>query len=249
VANAALGAQDRRIYHAHQGRCGSPRIVRELATAGRGPGRTRVARVMRAQGLVGRRRRRGRRTTDSRHAFPVAANVLARHFTTRAPNQVWVTDLTYIGTRQGWLYLSVILDLYSRAVVGWAMSERIDTALCLTALTMAVQQRRPPAGLLHHSDRGSQYASHEYQAALRRHGMICSMSRRGDCWDNAVAESFWSTLKTELADTLDFATRRDARRVLFEYLEGYYNRRRRHSALAYRSPHEHEQLYDQATSA
>jgi transposase InsO family protein len=249
VATAALGAAVTAIYHAHHGRYGSPRIVRELAAAGRRASRRRVARLMREQGLVARARRRGRRTTESRHPFPVAANVLARRFTTGAPNQVWVTDLTYIATRQGWLYLSVILDLYSRAVVGWAMSERLDTALCLTALTMAVQRRRPPAGLVHHSDRGCQYASHEYQAALTRSGMICSMSRRGDCWDNAVAESFWSTLKTELAARCDFATRSDARRLLFEYLEGYYNLRRRHSAIAYRTPREHERLYEVAASA
>ena len=248
-ASAALGTAVAAIYETNKGRYGSPRIVRELAAQGQCTSRKRVARLMREKGLVARRRTRCRRTTDSNHPFPIATNVLARQFTTSAPNQVWVTDLTYIWTRQGWLYLSAMLDLYSRAVVGWAMSDRIDTQLCLTALTMAVQRRRPPAGLVHHSDRGSQYASHEYRAALRQHGMICSMSRRGDCWDNAVAESFWGTLKNELAAEMDFASRTEARRVLFEYIEGFYNLRRRHSAIAYRSPRDHELLYNHAATS
>lgn len=249
VASVALGTAVAAIYTTTNGRYGSPRILRELAAQGRCTSRKRVARLMREQGLVARRRRRCRRTTDSHHRFPIAPNVLARRFTASAPNRAWVTDLTYIWTREGWLYLSAILDLYSRAVVGWAMSDRIDSALCLTALTMAVHRRRPPAGLVHHSDRGSQYASQEYQAALTQHGMICSMSRRGDCWDNAVAESFWGTLKTELADNMDFTSRAEARRVLFEYIEGFYNLRRRHSAIAYRSPRDHELLYTHAATS
>ena len=249
VASAALGDQVAAIYGANKGRYGSPRIVRELGAQGRWTSRKRVARIMREKGLAARRRTRCRRTTDSTHPFPIAENVLARQFTTRAPNQVWVTDLTYVWTHEGWLYVSAILDLYSRAVVGWAMSDRIDTALCLKALEMAVQARRPTAGLVHHSDRGSQYASHEYRAALAQHGMVCSMSRRGNCWDNAVAESFWGTLKNELADEMDFASRAEARRVIFEYIEGFYNRRRRHSSIAYRSPREHEMLYTDQTGA
>ena len=249
VATVALGEVVAAIYATNKGRSGSPRIVRELIAQGRCTSRTRVARLMREQGLVARRRPRCRRTTDSHHPFPIAENVLARHFTTPAPNQVWVTDLTYIWTRQGWLSLSAILDLYSRAVVGWAMSDHIDTALCLQALAMAVTRRRPSPGLVHHSDRGSQYASREYRAALTQYGMICSMSRRGDCWDNAVAESFWGTLKNELADEMDFASRTEARRVLFEYIEGYYNLRRRHSAIAYRSPRDHERLYKHAATS
>lgn len=247
--SAELGDAVEAIYEQTKGRYGSPRIARELSAQGRCTSRKRVARLMRDKGLVARRRKRFRRTTDSNHRFPIAENLLARNFATPAPNQVWVTDLTYIWTREGWLYLSAILDLYSRAVVGWAMSDRIDTELCLTALAMAARTRRPPAGLVHHSDRGSQYASHEYRQALAHHGMICSMSRRGDCWDNAVAESFWGTLKNELADEMDFASRAEARRVIFEYIEGFYNLRRRHSAIEYRSPREHELLYSNQTEA
>lgn len=243
VATAELGKAVEAIYRESKGRYGSPRILRELRAKGRCTSRKRVARIMQKQGLVARRRKRSRRTTDSNHAFPIAANLLERNFATQAPNQVWVTDLTYIWTREGWLYLSAILDLYSRSVVGWAMSERIDTRLCLKALEMAVAKRRPAAGLIHHSDRGSQYASHDYRNALEKYGMLCSMSRRGDCWDNAVAESFWGTLKNELADEMDFRSRSDARQVIFEYIESFYNLRRRHSSIAYRSPRDHELLY------
>ena len=249
VETAELGIEVEAIYGANKGRYGSPRILRELGAQGRCTSRKRVARIMQEKVLVARCRKRVRRTTDSNHPFPIAENLLARHFQTRAPNQIWVTDLTYIWTREGWLYLSAILDLYSRAVVGWAMSDRIDTALCLTALEMAVKARRPPAGLVHHSDRGSQYASHEYRAVLTQHAMVCSMSRRGDCWDNAVAESFWGTLKNELADEMDFASRSEARRIIFEYIEGFYNLRRRHSSIAYRSPREHELLYNNEAGA
>jgi len=241
---AALRGEVEAVFRENKGRYGSPRVLSELSGRGRCTSRKRVARLMRDQGLVARRRPPGRRTTDSDHPFPVAPNLLERTFATSAPNQVWVTDLTYIWTREGWLYLSAILDLYSRAVVGWAMSDRIDTALCLRALHMAVAARRPAPGLVHHSDRGSQYASQEYRHALAQHGIVCSMSRRGDCWDNAVAESFWSTLKTELADDLDVVSRAAARRVIFEYIETFYNLRRRHSSISYRSPRDHELLYE-----
>jgi transposase InsO family protein len=198
---------------------------------------------MQLRGLSARRRRRFCRTTDSNHPFPIAENLLQRKFTTDAPNKVWVTDITYIPTREGWLYLSAIIDLHSRAVVGWAMSEQIDTQLCLKALQMAVRARQPAAGLIHHSDRGSQYASHDYRQALKAYGMLCSMSRKSDCWDNAVAESFWATLKNELAMHTDFDTRVQARSLIFEYIESFYNLRRRHSSIAYRSPKQHEDLY------
>jgi transposase InsO family protein len=243
VETAQLGNEVKAVYHENKGRYGSPRVLRELKARGRCTSRKRVARIMHDQGLFARQRKRCRRTTDSHHPFPIANNLLERNFETSAPNMVWVTDLTYIWTGEGWLYLAAILDLYSRAVVGWAMSDRIDTMLCLKALDMAVTSRRPPPGLVHHSDRGSQYASHDYREALKKHGMVCSMSRRGDCWDNAVAESFWGTLKNELADEMDFASRGEARRVIFEYIETYYNLRRRHSSIAYRSPLEHERLY------
>jgi len=246
---AKLGDEVKAIYREHKGRYGSPRVLHELGDRGRCTSRKRVARIMREQGLVARQRKRFRRTTDSNHRFPVAENLLERNFETAAPNRVWVTDLTYIWTREGWLYLSAILDLYSRAVVGWAMSDHIDTALCLRALKMALANRRPAQGLVHHSDRGCQYASLEYRQALASHGIVCSMSRRGDCWDNAVAESFWGTLKNELADEMDFVSRAEARGVIFEYIETFYNLRRRHSSIGYRSPREHELLYKNGAQA
>jgi putative transposase len=158
------------------------------------------------------------------------------------PDRVWVEDITYIPTREGWLYLAVLLDLYSRLVVGWAMRADMERQLCLDALTMALTSRRPGPGLLHHTDRGSQYASHDYRAVLDGNGMVCSMSRKGDCWDNAVAESFFKTLKSELIDHADFATRADARRAIFEFIEVWYNRQRLHSHLDYRTPMEYEAL-------
>lgn len=224
-------------------RYGSPRIWRELAAQGRCTSRKRIARIMQEQGLAARRRKRFCRTTDSNHPFPIADNLLERKFEAEAPNRIWVTDITYIGTREGWLYLAAIVDLYSRAVVGWATSALIDADLCLAALDMAIQSRRPAPGLIHHSDRGSQYASYKYRRALEKQGMICSMSRRGDCWDNAVAESFWGTLKNELHEEGDFYNRAHARSVIFEYIEDFYNGRRRHSSINYRSPREHEALY------
>jgi putative transposase len=207
-----------------------------LRDRGHRSSRKRVARLMRAHGLRARRRRRFRITTDSTHQRPVARNVLARQFTVSAPDTAWVTDITYLWTQEGWLYLAVILDLFSRAVVGWALSSRITRELTLQALTVALGRRRPPRGLLHHSDRGSQYASTDYQRALTARGIVVSMSRRGDCWDNAVAESFFATLKVELAHEAQWPTRAQAQHDVFEYLECFYNGQRRHSALRYLSP-------------
>jgi transposase InsO family protein len=215
---------------------GSPRVHAELRARGQRVSRKRVVRLMRAQGLAARRRRRYVATTDSRHRQPVAPNVLARDFSPRQPNSTWATDITYVSTREGWLYLAVVLDLFSRKVVGWCMSETIDRHLVLRALDMALESRQPPQGLVHHSDRGSQYASEEYQQALAARGIQCSMSRKGNCWDNAVVESFFSTLKQELVYTMDFITREQARLALFEYMEVFYNRQRRHSTLGYVSP-------------
>lgn len=240
---AKLVEEVKAIHNESRGTYGGPRVHAVLKERGRATSRKRVARVMREQGIVARCRKRSRRTTDSKHSFPVAENVLGRDFTTSAPNTAWVTDITYVWTREGWLYVAAILDLYSRRVVGWAMSERIDRKLCLDALSMAVEARRPAPGLVHHSDRGSQYASNEYRRALEEHEMVCSMSRKADCWDNAVAESFWSTLKGELIDGTDFATRAAARQAVFEFIEVFYNRRRIHSCLDYRTPVEHESLY------
>jgi transposase InsO family protein len=235
-ADAQLAVEIAAIHGESRQRYGSPRVHAELRARGQGVSRKRVARLMRHRGLAARRRRRFRVTTDSRHAFPVAANVLARQFAAPAPDTVWVTDITYIPTGEGWLYLAVILDLCSRGIVGWAMSERITRQLPLDALGMALARRRPSPGLLHHSDRGSQYASGDYQTHLARHGFVGSMSRRGDCWDNAVAESFFATLKVELVHDALWPTRAAARGAVFEYIEVFYNRQRRHSSLGFLSP-------------
>jgi len=228
------------IYAEHHGRYGSPRVQMELRERGQRSGRKRIARLMRRQGLRARPRRRYRTTTDSRHGLPVSPNLLARRFAVAQPNTAWVTDMTYLWTAQGWLYLAVIIDLFSRRVVGWSMSERIDRKLALDALRMALAQRRPPRGLIHHSDRGSQYASGDYQRLLATNGIVGSMSRRGDCWDNAVAESFFASLKLELVYQVQWRTRAEVRTAIFEYIELFYNRRRRHSSLAYLSPVEFE---------
>lgn len=240
-----LLAEIRTIHTESKGRYGSPRVRRELAAKGIDASKHRVARLMQENGLRGRRGRRFRHTTDSNHALPVAPNTLAQDFTADAPNRVWVTDITYISTREGWLYLAAILDLYSRRVVGWSMSERITRQLALDALAMALRTRVPGRGLLHHSDRGSQYASGDYQTALAAAGITCSMSRKGNCYDNAVAESFFATLKTELVHDEDWATRAEARSAIFEYLEVFYNRRRLHSSIGYVSPEAFELKYEQ----
>jgi transposase InsO family protein len=249
LADQQLLGRIRAVHAESKGRYGSPRVHRELSAKGIHVSKHRIARLMRENGLRGRRRRRFRHTTDSNHAMPIAPNTLARDFTAEAPNEVWVTDITYIWTREGWLYLAAILDLYSRRVVGWSMSERMTRQLVLDALSMAVRARTPPVGLLHHSDRGSQYASADYRAALVAAGIQCSMSRKGDCWDNAVAESFFSTLKAELVHEADWATRVEARTAIFEYLEVFYNRRRRHSSIGYVSPVAFELSYEQAQMA
>jgi transposase InsO family protein len=216
---------------------GSPRVVEELRSKGQRHGRNRIARLMKQQGLIGRQNRRYRvQTTDSNHDQPIAPNHLAQAPKATAPNQLWVADLTYIETKEGWLYLAAIMDLYSRKIVGWAMSQRIDTVLVLKALAMALLHRHPPANLLFHSDRGVQYASGDYRRALRQAGLIASMSRSGNCYDNAAMESFWSTLKLELVYRCCFETRAQARTQIFDYIETFYNRQRRHSALGYASP-------------
>ena len=248
-ADARLGLEIAAIHAETRQRYGSPRIHAELADRGCRTSRKRVARLMRVGGLAARRRRRFRVTTQSRQPFPIAPNVLARQFEWAAPDQAWVSDITYIPTGEGWLYLAVILDLCSRFAVGWAMSERITDDLALDALGLALARRRPPQGLLHHSDRGSQYASGDYQRVLAQHGIVCSMSRRGDCWDNAVAESFFATLKVELVHDATWATRTAARSELFDYLEVFYNGQRRHSALGYLSPRAFERRREQEAVA
>lgn len=238
--DARLAVEVAASHKRSRGRYGSPRVHADLRARGVRVGRKRVERLMREQGLQARRRRRFRKTTDSAHAQPIAPNVLERDFETSAPNQVWVTDVTYVWTHEGWLYLAAIIDLYARRVVGWATSESNDTKLALAALAMASSRRKPPRGLVHHSDRGSPYASDEYRRALAQLGIVASMSRKGDCWDNAVAESFFATLKVELVDDADYATRAAAASSIGDYIESFYNRERRHSHLGYVSPVEYE---------
>jgi len=216
---------------------GSPRIVMELRKSGSRHGRNRVARLMRQEGMCGRQKARYRvQTTDSNHDQPIAPNRLAEAPKATAPNQIWVADITYIQTGENWLFVAAIMDLYSRKIVGWAMGERIDTALILKALFMALLHRQPPANMLFHSDRGVQYASGDYRSALAGAGLVASMSRKGNCYDNAAMESFWSTLKLELVYRRDFQTRAQAQREIFDYIEVFYNRQRSHSALNYLSP-------------
>jgi len=216
---------------------GSPRIQVVLRQAGHAHGRHRIARLMRLQGLRGRAKGRFRVcTTDSNHDQPIAPNRLPQLPPPDAPNQIWVGDITYIPTEEGWLYLAGILDLYSRRLAGWAMSEHIDTELILAAWGMAQTHRQPPAGLVFHSDRGVQYASYDFRHALQSAQTIASMSRKGNCYDNAAMESFWSTLKHELIYRRHFKTRAEARQAIFEFIEVFYNRQRLHSSLGYRSP-------------
>ena len=229
VSIRAVHAASRRTY-------GSPRVHLELREANDRVGRKRVARLMREEGLQSRRKRRFKVTTDSRHDHPVARNILARDFQADAPNERWVGDITYVWTREGWLYVAAILDLFSRRVVGWSADDRVDSGLVSSALAMALLTREPKPGLLHHSDRGSQYASGEYRRQLRERGITCSMSRKGNCWDNAVAESFFATLKSELVSDRDYLTRDQAKASIAEYIEVFYNCRRRHSAIGYVSP-------------
>lgn len=237
LQDQALKQQIQSIHTGSRETYGSPRIVMELRKSGARHGRNRVARLMKQEGLCGRQKRRYRvQTTDSNHNEPVAPNRLAEAPKASAPNEIWVADITYVQTQEGWLYVAAILDLYSRKIVGWAMGEHIDTALILKALFMALLHRQPPANLLFHSDRGVQYASADYRAALAKAGLVASMSRKGNCYDNAAMESFWSTLKLELVYRRDFQTRAEARSEIFDYIELFYNRQRSHSALNYFSP-------------
>lgn len=239
--NQVLLAQIRRVHQDSDGSYGSPRIHRDLCAQGLRVSRQRVARLMRLHGIRGVCRRRAVWRAPTTPPAVVAANVLQRDFVATQPNQKWVGDITSVSTREGWLYVAVLLDLYSRRIVGWAMSARITTELTTTALTMALQHRQVEGGVLHHSDRGSQYAAQGYQQQLTVHGLQCSMSRPGNCWDNAVAESFFASLKTELIYRRRFQTRQEAMRAIFKYIEGFYNRRRRHSTLGYLSPAEFEE--------
>ncbi len=231
-----------RAIHAEFKACyGSPRVHAELAARGQDCSVNTVAKLMHDHGIRAKTARKFRCTTDSNHDLPVADNLLGRQFDPDAPNEVWVADITYIPTREGWLYLAAVEDLYSRRVAGWSMADYLESRLVVDALELAVQRRLPGEGLLAHSDRGSQYASDHYQRLLAQHGITCSMSRRADCWDNAPMESFYASLKKELVHGADFATRAEARAAIVEYIEVFYNTQRRHSSLGYVSPAEYEQ--------
>lgn len=242
-ANEKLWAAIKAVYKEGRGYYGYRRIYKRLRELGYKCSRNRVARLMKKHGLCVKRKRSFRRTTQSKHNYPIAPNRLGRDFSATAPNQKWAADITYVATAEGWLYLAVVIDLYSRRVVGWAMDTHLRTSLVIRALQMALMGRRIQPGLIHHSDRGSQYASHAYQALLAEYGMQASMSRRGDCYDNAPVESFFATLKREGTQNRVFATRQAAKLALFEYMVVFYNRRRLHSTLGYCSPHNFEQHF------
>ena len=241
VSDRELVREIREVHTGFRRAYGSPRVHSELIDRGLPCGENRVARLMQKHEIRARRARRFRVTTRSDHKYPVAPNLLNRDFVAEKRNQRWAGDITFIWTREGWLYLAVILDLFSRRVVGWATSNRIDRYLTLRALTMALDSRSPQENLLHHSDRGSQYACRDYRRELRDRGISCSMSRKGDCWDNAVLESFFATLKTELIHHEDFLTRRQATRQIFWFIEGFYNTSRKHSFLGQISPMQFEE--------
>ena len=237
LENQKLATKINQIHKQSRKTYGSPRIVMELRKGGVRHGRNRVARLMKQDGLCGRQKARYRvQTTDSNHDQPIAPNRLAEAPRASAPNQIWVADITYIKTGESWLYVAAVMDLYSRKIVGWAMGADIDTALILKALFMALLHRKRPANLLFHSDRGVQYASADYRKALAQAGLVASMSRKGNCYDNAAMESFWSTLKLELVYRHLFLTRAQAKNAIFDYIEVFYNRQRSHSALNFLSP-------------
>ena len=242
----SLAEQIAAVFAASRGTYGSPRVHAELRAEGIRVSRKRVARLMREGGLAATIRRRFPRTTDSDHGRPVAANLLEQKFVIDQPDTVWLADISYIPTGEGWLYLAAIKDMATREIVGWSMSDSLEAGSACEALRMAIQRRQPPAGLIHHSDRGVQYACGEYQKLLARHGLRCSMSRRGNRYDNAPMESFFGSLKNELVHRTTFPTRAAARRALFEYLEIFYNRRRRHSGIGFLTP---AQAYEQMAKA
>jgi transposase InsO family protein len=243
MANRELVKRIEAVYNDSYETYGSPRIYLELKDQGVACSEKRVARLMRLRGLRAKQVRRYKSTTRRNKKDPVAPNLLKRDFSTVRPDQKWLTDITYIPTREGWLYLAAVLDLYGRRIVGWAMSDRMTADLTISALKMAIRQRQPGAGLIHHSDQGSQYTDGTYQLLLKDHGIRASMNGVGTWYDNAPMESFFGTLKSELVHHRVYDTRDDARPDLFFYIEGFYNRRRRHSSLDYLSPLAYEQLY------
>jgi transposase InsO family protein len=241
VSNRMLDAEIRRIFAEHKQRYGAPRIADELNDQGVSCSKNRVARRMKTLGLRGIQAKKFKVTTDSNHSKPVAPDLLGQDFTAAAPNQKWVSDITYVWTDEGWLYLAVVMDLYSRAIVGWAMDKRMTQQLVIDALTMALFRRGFPRGTIIHSDRGSQYCAAVYQRLIREKGLFCSMGRRANCYDNAAMESFFHTLKVEQVHRQRYRTRAAAKTAVFEYIEVYYNRKRKHSAIGHQIPMMFEQ--------
>jgi transposase InsO family protein len=239
--NRELLPQIRKVHEQSKGVYGSPRVHAELVASGVRVGRHKVAKLMRLERLRGCPKRRFKTTTEADPSHPKAKNLLRRNFSASAANQRWAADLTYISTRQGWLYLAVVMDLYSRRIVGWSMGRRMDRRLVLAALRMALEARQPAAGLIHHSDRDAQYSSDDFRNELARHGIACSMSKAGNCYDNAAVESFFASLKRERVNRNRYSTREQARADLFEYIEVFYNRKRRHGYLGNISPVEFEE--------
>lgn len=241
-ANRALVGQIKALHHQTRQAYGAVKMWRLLRAEGIACGRHRVARLRRTHGIETRRQRRFKRTTESRHSYPVAPNRLWQAASVARPNRVWAGDITFVPTRAGWLYLAVLLDLYSRRIVGWSMSDRLKQDLVIDALKMALTHRRPERGLLHHTDQGRQYAGEAYQQLLAAHGAVPSMSRKGNCYDNACVESFFSTLKNEQIHHESYRTRNEARMAIFDYIEMFYNTRRLHQSLGYQSPVEYEKM-------
>jgi putative transposase len=239
LTDAQMLAVIRAIHAELKGAYGSPRMVRELRLRGFAAGKERVERLMRENGIRARHKRRYKVTTDSKHGLPVAENLLDRNFTPTAPNQVWTSDITSLWTDEGWLYLAIVLDLFNREVIGWSLKPRMTADIVTDALSMAWFRRRPAPGVMHHSDRGSQYASHAFANKLKEYGMTCSMSRKGNCWDNAPTESWFNSFKNERVHGMRYATHDEMKAVSFEYIEVFYNRKRQHSTLGYRSPVQH----------
>lgn len=243
-----LGARAEAIHKEHKGRYGTPRVHKQLQAEGETPSRKRVDRILLERGLRAKAKKRFKKTTNSNHNDPVAPNHLDRCFEATAPNQKWAGDITYLPTAEGWLYLAVLLDLYSRKVVGWAMSERVDADLAIAAFEMAVKNRGASDKLLHHTDRGSTYTAFAYRKKLKPYKVRLSMSRKGNCWDNAVSESFFGTLEKELCQGTIFRSREHARAEVFAYIEGYYNEKRIHSSIGYVTPNQKEADLQDATA-
>jgi putative transposase len=232
------------IHAEKRSRYGSPRIHAELKDQGERCGRKRIARLMKENAIQAKHKRKFKATTDSQHKLPVAPNLLEQNFSVSEPNRIWTADISYCWTLEGWVYLAVVLDMYSRKIVGWAINERMTKELVIDSFLMAYWKRKPKAGLIHHSDKGSQYASYDFQKILSNFGVIQSMSGKGNCYDNAVTETFFHTLKTELMFDCVFKTRAEAKSAIFEYIEIFYNRERRHSTLGYCSPVNFEQYWE-----